>query len=233
VETLVGSVPELRERYCQPSKSAWDFEVRLPRILHGGLEGDHEHALRPEFLGELIRGEGLAEAHLGVPQEARDDFLLLGPDGAEVVAGLVHGLDLLTAHRERLGMRANEPLPGAQLGEDGLHILERAAHPFQFGLLKALLGEGCAHVVVGEDRAAVALGRLVEFDLVVLDRGGLHLLSDALFYVARGLSYLEESLVRLVVNRVGVDARPGFRLGHKDFLDGLIHRPHPSGESCG
>jgi hypothetical protein len=30
--------------------------------------------------------------------------------------------------------------------------------------------------------------------------------------------------VRLVVNRVGVDARPGFRLGGEDFLDGFTHR---------
>ena len=59
---------------------------------------------------------------------------------------------------------------------------------------------------------------------VVLDRGGLELLGDALLHVARGLPHLEQTLVRLVVNRVGVDARPGFRLWRKDFLDGgLIH----------
>ena len=62
-----------------------------------------------------------------------------------------------------------------------------------------------------------------KFDLVVLDRGGPHLFGDALLHAARGLSYLDESLMRLVVNRVGVDARPGFRLGREDFLDGLTH----------
>ena len=46
-------------------------------------------------------------------------------------------LGLLTAHRERLVMRAGEPLPGAQLGEHGLHVPDRAAHPFQFGVLEA------------------------------------------------------------------------------------------------
>ena len=121
-------------------------------------------------------------------------------------------------------VRAGELLAGAQLGEHGLHVLDRAAHPFQFGVLEALLDERCAHLVVGEDRAVVALGGLVEFDRVVLDGGGLELLGDALLHVARGLADLEQTLVRLVGNRVGVDARPGFRLGREDFLDGLTHR---------
>ena len=69
-------------------------------------------------------------------------------------------------------------------------------------------------------RAVVALGGFVEFDLVVLDGGGLELLGDALLHVARRLPDLEETLVRLVVDRVGVDARPGFRLRREDFLDG-------------
>ena len=120
-------------------------------------------------------------------------------------------------------MRAGEPLPGAQLGEHGLHVLDRAAHPFQFGVLEALLDERGAHLVIGEDRAVVALGGLVQLDRVVLDGGGLELLGDALLHVARGLAHLEETLVRLVVNRVGVDARPGFRLRREDFLDGLTH----------
>ena len=120
-------------------------------------------------------------------------------------------------------MRAGEPLAGAQLGEHGLHVLDRAAHPLQLGVLEALLDERRAHLVVGEDCAVVALGGLVEFDRVVLDRGGLELLGDALLHVARGLADLEQTLVRLVVDRVGVDARPGLRLRREDFLDGLTH----------
>ena len=90
-------------RYCQPSKSTCDFQVRLPRILDGGFEGHHEDALGAELLGELVGGEGLAEAHLRVPEEARDGVHILLPDGVEVGVGLVHGLGLLPAHRERLG----------------------------------------------------------------------------------------------------------------------------------
>jgi hypothetical protein len=89
------------------------FEVCLPRILDGGLERDHQHALGAELLSQLIRGERLAEAHLRVPEEARDGVHVLLPDRVEVGVRLVHGLDLLTAHREGLVMRAGEPLAGA------------------------------------------------------------------------------------------------------------------------
>ena len=179
--------------------------------------------MAPSFFGELVGGEGLAEAHLRVPQEARDGVHILLPDGVEVGVRLVHRLGLLPAHREGLVMRAGEPLARAQLGEHGLHVLDRAAHPLQFGVLEALLGERRAHLVVGEDGAVVALGGLVQLDRVVLDGGGLELLGDALLHVARGLPHLEETLVRLVGDGVGVDARPGFRLGREDFLDGLTH----------
>ena len=121
-------------------------------------------------------------------------------------------------------MRAGEPLPGAQFGEHGLHVLDRAAHPFQFGVLEAFPDERRAHVVVAEDGAVVALGGFVQFDAIVLDGGGLELFGDALLHVARRLPDLEETRVRLVVNGVGVDARPGLRLGRKDFFDGLTHR---------
>ena len=122
-------------------------------------------------------------------------------------------------------MRAGEPLSRAQFGEHGLQVLERAAHPFQFGVLELLPDECRAHLVVAEDGAVVALGGFVQFDLVVLDGGGLELLSDALLHIARCLPNFKKTLVRLVVDRIGVDARPSFRLGRKDFLDGrLTHR---------
>ena len=122
-------------------------------------------------------------------------------------------------------------LPGAERDEHGLQVLEGATHPFQFGVLETFLDERGAHLMVGEGRAVVALGDLVQLDVVILDVGGLELLGDALLHVARGLAHLEQARVRLVVNRVGVDARPGFRLRRKDFFDGLTHRfgPRPLG----
>ena len=83
---------------------------------------------------------------------------ILLPDRVEVGVRLVHGLGLLAAHRERLVMRAGELLAGAEFGEHGLHVGDRAPHPFQLGVREALLDERRAHVVIGEDRAVVALG---------------------------------------------------------------------------
>ena len=84
-------------------------------------------------------------------------------------------------------------------------------------------------MVIGEERAIATLGGFVQLDLVVLDGGGLDLLGDALLYVPCCLPHLEEAFVRLVVNRVGVDAWAGFRPGREDFLDGLTHCRGPQG----
>ena len=100
------------------------------------------HALGAEFLGELIAGEGLTEPHLRVPKEAGDAMHILLPDRVEVRVRLVDSLGLLPAHRKGLVMRACEPLACAQLREDGLHVLDRAAHPLQFGVLKVSSSQG-------------------------------------------------------------------------------------------
>ena len=118
----------------------------------------------------------------------------------EVGVRLLHRLGLLAAHRERLVVRAGEPLAGAQLGEHGLHVFDRAAHPLQFAVLKALLDKSRSHIVVGENSAVVTLGGFVQLDPVVFDGGGLELLGNALLHVARGLPHLEETLVRLIIN---------------------------------
>lgn len=88
-------------------------------------------------------------------------------------------------------------------------------------------------MVIGEDRAVVALSGFVQFDLVVLDRRCLELLGDASLYVACSLPDLQQSAVCLVINRLGVDARPGFRLWREEFFDGFTHLPRrrPSGGS--
>jgi hypothetical protein len=208
------------------------FQVGLPGIFDGGLEGDHEHAFGAQLLGELVGGEGLAKAHLGVPKEARHGVHILLPDGMEVGVRLVYGLGLLAAHGEGRMMRAGEVLARAQLGEHGFYVRHRAAHPFQFDLLESLVRECGAHLVVAEEGSVLPHGGRVEFDTVVLDGGGLELFFDALLYVAGGLAHLEQSLVCFVVNRVGVDARLGFRLGGEDFLDGFSHHALPSDESC-
>ena len=66
--------------------------------------------------------------------------------------------------------------------------------------------------MIGEGLAVVTLGDFLQLDFVILDVGGLELLGHALFHIARGLADLKQARVRLIVNRVGVDARTGLRL---------------------
>ena len=129
-------------------------------------------------------------------------------------------------------VRAGEGLAGAQFREHRLHVCQRAAHPFQFRVGEFLFDERGAQVVVGEGCAVGALGDFVQLDFVILDVGGLELLGDALFHVARGLADLEQARVRRVGYRVGVDAWTRRRFRRKDFFDGLTHRlHHPLDES--
>src|SRR2546427_11327704 len=126
----------------------------------------------------------------------------------EVGVRLVHGLDLLPAHRERLVMRTCEFLPGAQLSEYGANVLEGAPHPFQFVVREALADQRRAHLMVRDERAVRTLSAFVQLDLEVFDGGCLELFGDASLDVARRLPDFEKTVVRLVGYRVGVDARP-------------------------
>ena len=73
-------------------------QVVAPRVLHGGFEGEHQHPFGAHAFGELVGGEGLAEAHLGVPQVMAWAVRLLFVHLGEVVGGLSHRLRLLIAH---------------------------------------------------------------------------------------------------------------------------------------
>jgi hypothetical protein len=57
--------------------------IRLPCVFHRRLEGQHKHSPGSKRTRELIGSEGLAETHLGVPEEARNGVLILRPDASE------------------------------------------------------------------------------------------------------------------------------------------------------
>ena len=121
-------------------------------------------------------------------------------------------------------MVAAELLACPKFGEHFSYVGNRAAHPFQFAPDKAFTGQRGAHLVIGKDRAIFALGGLVQFDTVVLDGSGAKLFAHAALHVARRLANLEKPGVRLVGNRIGVDAWARFRLRCEDFVDRrLIH----------
>ena len=76
-------------------------KVFTPCRFNRRFEGQHEDALRPEPFGELIGGEGLAEAHLRVPQKLRRSPDALLHRRALVIAyGLLDRGALLRTHLE-------------------------------------------------------------------------------------------------------------------------------------
>src|SRR5438309_93547 len=99
------------------------LKVALPRVLHRRLESHHEYADSTKLLGELIGSEGLPEAHLRVPKEARDRVHVLLPDRVEVSMRPVDSFGLFTAHREREVMSADESQPLLQLRDRCLYIV--------------------------------------------------------------------------------------------------------------
>ena len=89
------------------------FEVALPCIFDSGLECDDEYAFSTELFGELVGGEGFAEAHLGVPKESRNGVLVFIPDGVKVGVSFVDRFGLFAAHGEGGVMGACKSLAGA------------------------------------------------------------------------------------------------------------------------
>ena len=209
------------------------FEIRLPRIFHGGFEGDHEHTLCSQLFGKLVGGEGLSKPHLRVPQKTRHGVHVLFPDRVEIVVRLLHGTPLLSPHGKGLVVRTGESATSAKLGEHRADVLDGAAHPLQFGRLKAFSVQGGAHFAVSESGSILTLGRFVQLDRVVFDVRCFELFRDALPHIARGLPDLEDASMGGIRDRVGIDAETGLGLGGENFLDGFTHRfrPRPSGES--
>ena len=177
---------------------------------------------------QLVAGEGLAEAHLGVPEEARDGVHVFGPDGVVVGVGLFDGGVLLAAHGEGEVVGAGELGAGAEFGDGGADVRLGAAHPLAGRDFEALLAKALADLVVGEGCAIRPDRQLVDEDGVVLDRGGLELLGDAGFDVARGLADLEEAGVGVVVDGVGVDAQGAGAWG-EELFGRFSHRRRPLG----
>ena len=131
------------------------FEVGFPSVFDCGFESDHEHALRTHALCELVRGEGLAEAHLRVPEKLGHCVVVFCPAGVEVVDGLLYRFLLLIAHVEVGVVRALVALARTQLGDRCSYVCGRATHPLAARLVddvfETLFYEASTHVGVGEN----------------------------------------------------------------------------------
>ena len=149
-------------------------------------------------------------------------MLVLIPARTVVVVRQPHRVGLLLPHEEGLVVLARDFLTRAQFSDDGFYVLHTAAHPFQRCVLETLLYQRRADGVVTEDRSVVPFSGLVQLDSE-LDRRGFGLLSNARLYFARGLPNLQLPLVRVVGNRISVNAWARHRLRRKYVVNGLTH----------
>ena len=198
------------------------FKIGAPGILDSGFECHDQDALRPQLLCELIAGEGFAEAHLGVPQEARNGVRILLPARLEIGVGLLDCRRLFFAGREGFVMGASKGVACAQLSQHGADIRNGAVHPFKLRVGKALGGERGADSMIGDNSAIIARCAFVEFDGVIGDGSGLELLCHARLHIARRLADFELPLMRRIGNRIGIDARIGLRFRAEDILNSRL-----------
>ena len=104
-------------------------EVLVPRVLHCRLERHHEDTLGPHALGELVGREGLAETHLGVPQEARHSVGVFCPDRLVIVDGLLHRSRLLWTHWKGLVVATREDPTFTQFRNRRKNVARLAPYP--------------------------------------------------------------------------------------------------------
>ena len=71
--------PSVAREVAPPVEIDMIFKIGTPSVFNGGLERHYKYTFRAQFLRELVAGERLAEAHLGVPQESRDGLGVLIP----------------------------------------------------------------------------------------------------------------------------------------------------------
>ena len=185
------------------------LEVVVPRVGYRRPVGHDEHVERLVLLHsayQLVGGERLAEAGLGVPEEAGVAAAL-----AHVVERQLHGLLLLAA--QHVGGADGRPgiLPRGELVEEEERLRPADAEPLRALMaLHALAAlQEVVEVVVAEVLAAAVLEQRVvlPLQLVVYPRR-VHLLADAPLHAVLRLADLRPALVHRVAGcLVGIDHR--------------------------
>jgi hypothetical protein len=114
------------------------FQILLPRALYRRLESEHQQLAPAHFQRELIRGEGFAETHLGVPEKMRRPAGIFFFEALEIVCGLDHRRRLLRPHLEIQRAVFFVQLAAAHGDDRGFHLGHGAAKPFALGIFHAI-----------------------------------------------------------------------------------------------
>jgi len=201
--------------------------VLPPGGFHRGLEGEDQHPAKAQLPGQLVGGEGLAEAHLAVPQELGHPARALGVHRAVVGGGQVHGLLLLGAHFEGPGAVFRVQRAAAHGDHRGPHVVHPAAEPLAAGGLHALAPKHGVNVPVREGAAVRVHGALPEEyavgDLPVRALGGV-LLGHPPVHVHRREAHLQAARIGHV--GIGVDHGVGGGTEMRQSIKGIRHFYH-------
>ena len=166
--------------------------VAVPAIGNGGAVGDDEYRLCIHLLAEVVDGEGLAKAGLGVPE--------VFPAGVALVIGfgLRHGLCLLLPQSVGDGGIQLYPAPvHAEILKIAPGLLPIQMEPLIFAVvLHVQLAEVGVEIVVGEHlTAAVIVDGIAPPLLVEQHIGGVGLLFQAFVHRLLGVADLRPAVV--------------------------------------
>ena len=174
-------------------------QILTPCGLHRRFEGEDQHTLHAHFLCQLIGRKGLAEAHLGVPQEFRRSAAAFLIGRFEILHGHIHGVFLLRTHGEGLCTLFDIFRTGLNGHNSGLHVVQRAFEPLiavltGVQLLFAFCFQNSMDVMVGEAAAVIFHGGPLAEDAIRYG-GGMGLLLNTGLNITLGIADLDIALM--------------------------------------
>ena len=185
------------------------YQVFLPSLRHGRLEGKHQQSAPLHAKRQLIGSKSLAESHLAIPEEMRR-MLMVMLEPIEIFGSLVHGFLLLRSHRESFGAVV-DGLTSVSHGKPCLlHILLGAAEPFASHFPATHSEQHAVHLMIGEDSSVLPHRRFFEDDVhrVTAWLHYLILLMNSGNRILGGIAHLEQSLqVGVMLISVSIDFR--------------------------
>jgi hypothetical protein len=208
------------------------LQIFLPRVLHGGFEGQHQNTFPAHLFCKLIRGEGFAETHLGVPQKMRRPFGVFLLAALEIRSRFLHRRRLLRAHFEIQRAAFLVRRAGLHGDDGGFDLLGRTFKPLAVHLPDAGLPQVTVNVMIPERRAVIPhrgffhqnpVRRFAGFDNGIL-RG------DAFLRGLGGVADFQQTIILRVCVLVGVDGGPCIGTRREKFLahgfNGLVGNPN-------
>ena len=195
-------------------------QIFTPGRFNRWLECQHQNLREPHFLGQLIGGEGLPEAHLCIPQELRCVSRICFLCVLEIAFCPHNSTLLLRTHLEGPGTGSLCPDAGLQFNDGSLHVTNGTVVPLvivrNIQLLEAFAFKDRVNIVIHEDGSILAHGRLGIEQLIRHMRS-----AKLLFYTGVDITFCITDLDITFMNirkAINVDCRLYSWTLYKEFL---------------